>query len=290
MNVYETITEKMIKLLEQDVIPWRPSWNNSAMLGEHQNLLTSHKYRGWNAFSTAMQGYQDAFWLTYNQGDSIGCHVKKGEKGTSIINWQFNKTTNAQGEEKESAFMKHYTIFNIAQFENVSEKLQSLIAKRRGKALDFNPIEACETLVNGYSNRPKIEHREQRAYYWPTADSINMPQKESFESAEKYYATLFHELTHSTGHGTRLARIGITDRAKFASHEYSKEELIAEMGSAFLCAKSGIEASTINDAASYIKGWLKVLKGEPKMIIQAASAAQKAVDLIINKKEEKETE
>lgn len=289
-NVYDLITDRIINMLENNIILWKQPWSNSAILGEHRNLMTGHKYKGFNAFITSCQGYKDPYWITFNQCTSIGCHVRKGEKGTRIILWQFNKKENALGELKESAFMKTYTIFNVAQIDGLSDKLKALIEKNRDIPLEFSPINACENLVNGYSpgRGPTIVHKQQQAYYMPVADLVNMPVKESFSSAEKYYAILFHELAHSTGHGTRLARIGITDRSQFASHAYSKEELIAEMTSAFLCAHSGIDNTTIENSAAYIQNWLGALKGNSKMVIQAASAAQKAVDYITNKQEEKE--
>jgi antirestriction protein ArdC len=284
-KVYEVITDRIIKMLEQGTIPWKQTWSNAGGLGDHQNLVSQHQYRGINAFMTSMiaisQDYKNPYWLTYKQAMGLGGQVRKGEKGIPIVYWQFgtNKDPKTNKEEKY-AWAKYSTVFNVAQIDglDLDKILKSRILKQ--KRIDFSPIHECESIVNGYKNRPEIIHKDQRAYYLPTKDIINMPKADSFNSNENYYAVLFHEMTHSSGHGTRLARSGITDRTSFASHAYSKEELIAEMGAAFLCARTGIDSITLETSAAYISSWLKVLKGDPKLVISAASQAQKAVDHI----------
>jgi antirestriction protein ArdC len=147
---------------------------------------------------------------------------------------------------------------------------------------EFTPIECCEQIVAGYKGAPEVTHGHTKAAYRPSADEVIMPSAERFHSNEEYYSTLFHEFTHSTGHKSRLARKGIVDAdASFGDDKYGREELVAEMGAAFLCGHAGIEASTIDNSASYLAGWLKVIKGDPKLIVQAAGAAQKAADLIL---------
>ena len=136
--------------------------------------------------------------------------------------------------------------------------------------------------------RPLIEHEEQRAFYRPSDDKINMPETDSFFSDEEYYSTLFHELTHSTGHESRLNRMDSMKIAAFGSNSYSKEELCAEMGSAMLCGTCGIENETIENQSAYIKGWLSELRSDKKFLIQAAAQAQKAADFILGRKFEGE--
>jgi len=188
-----------------------------------------------------------------------------------------NKET---GETEEIPFLRYYTVFNLDQCAGIPEdKIPVLEEKTR----EFNPIEEAEKIVAGYTRRPKIEHVESRAYYRPASDLVNMPKKELFKSDAEYYSTLFHELTHSTGHETRLNRSGITDLQGFGSHSYSKEELCAEFGAAYLCGESGIVDRTIENSSAYIQGWLKRLRSDKKFLVQAAAQGQKAVDFILNK-------
>lgn len=149
----------------------------------------------------------------------------------------------------------------------------------------FSSIEEAQRIVDGMSQRPDIKTGEARAYYSPSLDYINMPRNELFHSDEEFYSTLFHELTHSTGHASRLNRAPVTKSAYFGSSDYSKEELVAEMGASFLCAEAGIVATTIDNSAAYIKGWIAALKSKDNrgLVIQAAAAAQKAADFILNR-------
>jgi antirestriction protein ArdC len=137
--------------------------------------------------------------------------------------------------------------------------------------------------VKGYTDAPTIQHWEPSAYYSPSTDLINMPRRELFESPEAYYATLFHEMTHSTGHKSRLARAGVVDPTKFGSHDYSKEELVAEMGASFLCAEAGISQATFQNSVSYLGHWLKRLKSDTKLVVMAAAEASKAAERILGK-------
>ena len=146
------------------------------------------------------------------------------------------------------------------------------------------PIENCERVAEEMPNPPRILHNGERACYIPSSDTIKMPPEKAFETSEFYYNTLFHELTHSTGHESRLERQGITEAQIFGSRNYSKEELIAEMGAAFLCGHTGIENRVIDNSASYIEGWLSSLKKDNRFVIQAAAQAQKAADYILERK------
>lgn len=280
----EVITERIIKLLEQGVIPWKKPWVEGAALGEHQNLITQHQYRGINALLTVASGFSTPYWLTYKQAQEYGGQVRKNETGTPIVFWKFGTKEDAEGNEKSWAFATHSTVFNLDQIEGL-DSIKLLAKRRKSERIKFEPIQKCEELVAKYlESGPSLDHREQRAYYRPSTDSVNMPKPESFSSVPEYYSTLFHELTHSTGHVSRLGREGITERNYFGSHNYSKEELVAEMGAAFLCAIAGIETATIDNSASYIACWLAKLKSDNRLILSAASQAQKSTDLIINGK------
>ena len=181
---------------------------------------------------------------------------------------------------------RYYTVFNLAQIDGIEDSSQA----EDLEVIDFTPITRCEEIASGMPKPPVIESKAQRAYYQPSTDVVNVPLPSSFEAAEHYYATLFHELVHSTGHESRLARPGVTGVTMFGSHDYSKEELVAEMGAAFLCGEAGIEGATIDSHAAYVGGWLKKLKDDSRLVITAAAQAQKAADLILGTTFEEETE
>jgi antirestriction protein ArdC len=150
---------------------------------------------------------------------------------------------------------------------------------------EFNTIEECERIVSGMPKAPVLTHEEQRAYYQRNADRVNMPKKDTFDTAENYYATLFHELTHATGHESRLGRMQ-EKFSHFGDTTYAKEELIAEMGASFLCNVAGIMDRTIDNSASYINSWLKALKNDRKLVVSASSKAQEAAEFILGKTKE----
>jgi len=180
--------------------------------------------------------------------------------------------------------LKYFRVFNLEQTENIEpDKLpKDSQPIDDDDLLDFDPIEACENIVDHMPSRPELEHsRESRAYYKPLSDLVHMPDKELFTSESDYYSTLFHELTHSTGHENRLNRKEIGKHAAFGSKDYGAEELTAEMGAAMLCGMSGIEQGTIENSAAYIDGWRKTIKADKKIVVIAASRAQKAADYIL---------
>ena len=281
MNTCEVVTERIIKILESGTIPWRKPWSETGTLGTHQNLISQHAYRGINAILTASMGFSTPYWLTYKQALEHGGVVKAGEKGCPIVYWAFGTDEKADGTERKWAFCKYSTVFNLDQVDGL-DSIKLIAAKRKAQRIEFKPIEQCEAVVKGYPIA--IHHREQRAYYRPDHNYVNMPKPESFNSVENYYATLFHELGHSTGHESLLNRFKGEKQFHFGSHDYSKEELIAEMTSAFLCSKTGIDGMTVSQSAAYIQSWIKVLKGDPKLVLSAASQAQKAFDLILGVK------
>lgn len=276
-KVYSLITQKIIEKLEDGIIPWHQPWAG----GKSRNLITGHKYRGINTLMTCT----DAFWMTYKQAQSIGANVKSGEKGTPIVYWSFGKNENKEtGEEKSFAFCKTYSVFNVSQIENLPDKLLQKIENETSRS-KFETILAADEVIKSYKSCPSIEHGGSRACYSPFFDKISMPEKNSFDSPEFYYSVLFHEMTHSTGHESRLNRKSLTEVAGFGSHEYSKEELVAEIGAAYLANNSGIlNPDLLNNSTAYIQSWLKKLRGDSKFVVDASQQAQKAVDLILNKK------
>jgi antirestriction protein ArdC len=279
MKVYEIITDRIMKKLEEGTVPWRKPWNASA--GLPKNLVSRKEYRGINVFLTGSQGYESPYWLTFKQAKALGGCVREGEKGTPIVYCDtFKKeVVGKDGElaEKQMSFLRYYTVFNMAQVDGVEAPASSIVER------PFNPIKECEKLVADMPHPPELKVGVGgRAFYRSSEDAVYMPRAELFVSDEEYYSTLFHELVHSTGHETRLNRRPSTEHRSFGDEAYSKEELVAEMGASFLSATAGIENATLDNSAAYIQGWLAALRDDKKMVILAAAAAQKASDYILN--------
>lgn len=279
-TVYEVVTQRIIQQLEQGVAPWQKPWNDRGAASLPKNLATGKEYRGINTWILFSTGYASPYFLTFKQALELGGNVRKGEKGYPVVFWKFgtrevqNPDTH-ETENKDSVLCRYYTVFNVAQCENLRVMPQP--------KLDFpetSPIDACESIVAGWETKPDIRHGHDKAAYYKLADYITMPDAGQFAKREEYYSTLFHELTHSTGHKTRLDRATLNDVERFGDKNYSREELVAEMGAAFLCGLSGIENATIDNSAAYLSFWLKELRENPRTIVIAAAQAQKAVDMI----------
>jgi antirestriction protein ArdC len=269
-SVYEIVTEQVIQQLESGVAPWRKPWRTLPPA----NLISKRPYRGINVFLLAFTGYGSQYWLTYRQAQALGGNVRRGEHGTKIVFWKCNtremESANGEIEERKSAFLRYYTVFNLEQ----TEGLKALL-----KLPPAFPIESAEEIVKGMPNPPAFE-QDSRAAYIPSSDTVTMPSRAAFDSQAEYYSTLFHELTHSTGHPKRLGREGIEKIQPFGSEDYSKEELVAEMGSAMLCGAAGIEQSTISNSVAYLHGWIRRLKADSRLVVSSARAAQEAADYI----------
>jgi antirestriction protein ArdC len=286
MDVYAIVTEKIISLLEQGVVPWRRPWTGS---GLPRNVVSKKPYRGINHFLLSASKYVQPYWLTMRQANELGGHVRKGEESTIIVFWKVeDRRGQAQDESdgelaeqcRRSFVLRYYRVWNVEQCElseNALEKLPSI------ETHEHDPIEAVERIVAAMPNAPAIEHAGSKAFYSSSTDRVTMPSRNLFISGEEYSATLLHELTHSTGHEKRLAREGITEAAAFGSATYSKEELIAEMGGAYLCAEAGISNAVIANQASYVAGWLKKLRDDRRLIIHSAAQAQHAADYILGR-------
>ena len=285
-DVYQIVTDQVISLLEQGKIPWQKPWRGGAA-GMPKNAISKKPYRGVNVFLLGMKaeflGYDSPYWLTYKQASELGGNVKKGEKSTLVIFWKPLEKDNPDKPDSPDRYMvlRYYNVFNVVQCENLNADRLPADAIDDTPDIDFDPIDACENVVKHFIKRPEIFHNEQRAYYSPGKDIVNLPRPETFTDEQSYYATLFHELTHSTGHERRLNRQGIADKAAFGSNTYSKEELVAEMGAAFLCGVCEIENRTIENTVAYLQGWLSKLKSDKRLIVQAAAQAQKATDYIL---------
>jgi len=239
-----------------------------------------HEYRGINVWMLLGSGFSSPYWLTYRQAQTVGGHVRMGEKGLPVVYWKFRTRDVEDGEEvieKPSVLCRQYTVFNIEQCEGLRQPAQTSDDKSQ-----VQPIEFCERVLSGWLEKPTIRHGGDYASYNKVLDLVRMPERESFESAEEFYSTLFHELVHSTGHSTRLNRSTLTDFERWGDETYSREELCAEMGAAFLAGYCGIENRTIRNSAAYLANWLDVLRHDSRMIVIAGTQAQKATDLILS--------
>jgi antirestriction protein ArdC len=272
-KVYDIVTNKIIESLESGEIPWNKPWYS----GIPTNLISKKAYRGFNPFFlnlvASMEGYTSQYWLTYKQAQKKGGQVKKGESGTLVIFWKWvNKKDKESGEIIDSfPILRYYTVFNVEQCDGVEYP--------KNPELEFTPIESAEKIISGMPKKPEIKYNGIKAYYDKNCDSITIPEQKIFKTVEGYYATLFHELAHSTGHHSRLNR---DLSGFFGSEKYSKEELIAELSSAMLCGIVGIQPEIIDNSTAYIQNWLKVLKSDSKFVISASASAQKACDFIQN--------
>ncbi len=280
-DIYQDITDRIITCLEKGVVPWKVPLRIKGSNQWPSNRLTGEPYHGVNVFMLAVTGWMGGYtsnrWLTYRQAKELGGHVCKGEKSTPIVFWkQCTKEDKDTGKDKQVPVLRRYCVFNLDQTEGIEKPIEE-----QYEPLDFQPVEAAEKIVRGYLGRPSITHRGLQACYKPRLDEIDMPPPEVFTTKEAYYATLFHELAHSTGHSKRLDRGLDTNLKPFGHPDYSREELIAEMASAFLCGHAGIEPATVENSAAYLQSWIKKLKGDKRLIIQAAGKAKKAAQWML---------
>lgn len=275
------VADRLLSLLETaELPPWRKPWKGG---GVPRNGVSGRPYTGLNRWLLMLAPYADAAFVTFNQAQSLGGSVKKGEKGWPVVFWKFPTAEEVAAGKRP--FCRYYTVFNVEQCEGLD--LSKIKGLETIEETAHEPIEACESIWNNYRSGPSLENNEQRAYYSPNFDKINMPRKETFGKVEDYYSTLFHEMTHSTGHTSRLNRDAIQS-ISYGSHEYSEEELVAEFGAAELCGMAGIEPLTLENSAAYIASWHKKLKKEPEALIRAIKAASKGVKLILGNGEEAE--
>lgn len=288
-DLYQKVTNRIIELLESGVIPWRKTWNS---YGLAKNYATNHTYTGINCLLMNNTAHPIPYFLTFKQAKKMGGSIKKGAKSEQVIFFKIlfkdakNKTISKdifnqkskQGEEvKVLKFLRYYNVFNVKDVKDIELELPILEQHEHKK------IKACEQIINKMKQPPSLISKDpNRAYYVPKDDALNMPNINQFAKAADFYAVIFHEMIHATGHKKRLAREGIMNFDRFGSTQYSKEELIAEIGASFLCAKAGITNDDImENAAAYIQGWLGKLREDNKFIFKSAAEAQKAANYIL---------
>jgi antirestriction protein ArdC len=283
IDLYTRVTNAIIADLEQGVRPWLKPWNAEHADGRITRPLRAggQPYNGINVlmlWTSAMnQNFSAPIWMTFKQAKELKGNVRKDSKGTLVVYAdRITKTeTDENGEEngRDIYFMKGYTVFNVEQIEGLPPHFYATVAPQ------IDPVKRIEAADRFFANTgADIRHGGNQAYYAPEVDYVQMPPFESFRDAESYSSTLAHEMTHWTKHPTRLNRD--FGRKKFGDEGYSREELVAEIGAAFLCCDLGITPEPRDDHAAYIFHWLSVLKEDKRAIFQAAAHAQRAVDFL----------
>lgn len=294
MDIYQTVTDRIISIIERGTIPWRKNW--SAGSGIPKNLVSKKEYRGVNIFLLSASQYSSPYWLTFAQAKSKNGTVLKGEKSSLVIFWKLPLKQGTGGTEETEAvtpvtsvtpekqfnrsapILRYYNLFNLEQCDGISAPTDP-----EETVNPFSPIEKCEQIIAGYKNRPDIHYGGNRAFYRASEDRVQMPHEHTFNTSEDFYQVLLHELSHSTGHKSRLARKEVVERNEFGADDYSSEEICADLSASMLCAVAGISNQTIEMSASYINGWLSVLRSDKKAIVVAAARAQASADHILGK-------
>lgn len=278
MTVNEIITERIIEKLKQGVAPWQQPWKVKELMP--RNLVSGKPYRGINILLLHMAHYSSPLWLTFKQAGEMGGRIKKGERAMPVIFWKKTELMDPEtGEAKTSFVLRYYSLFNVAQVEGISAQAN--------EPATVEPPTPAEQIIAGMPNRPEIKFGFARCSYSVGSDEVRMVDKAHFENEADFFSTVFHELTHSTGHASRLGRL-VKKEHSFGDEEYSKEELVAEIGASFLCGEAGIFNRTVNSSAAYLQSWLEALTNDATMIVSAAAQAQKAADYILNRKPEAE--
>lgn len=274
-SVYKMVTDRIIDQLNKGIIPWEKPW--TGIRGGAYNRVSKKPYSLLNQMLLEYSGE----YATLKQWSKLGGKVKKGSKSEFVVFWKFIQKEKEDDSGKKTVatypMLRYYRVFHISKVDGV-EPLEKPFN-------DVNPIDVAENIINKYVNREGlafIETVSNKAYYSPMEDKVVVPDKKQFANANGYYGTVFHELVHSTGHKLRLNRFTSNDDAHFGSESYSKEELVAEIGSASLMNMTGIETDkTIRNNVAYIQSWLKALQNDEKFVVSAGGKAGKAVDYII---------
>ena len=278
MDIYAEITGRIIDQMEQGIIPWERPWIGSDAAVSY---ATGKPYSLLNQMLLGEPGE----YITYKQCIQAGGYIRKGEKSRRVVFWKWLQQEDEETEEiKEIPYLRYYNVFHFNQCENIAPR--HIISSCRPVAADS----AANAIISSYLETSGVKLRHQdicRAFYRPSDDTVTLTKQSQFKNTSAYYSTVFHELVHSTGHASRLNRIDCT--AHFGSEEYSKEELVAEIGAATLVNHAGLEAAdSFRNNAAYIRSWVQVLRNDKRFIVSASGKAEKAVGLILGTSECKE--
>lgn len=282
LDVYNEVTSRIINTLEAGVIPWRKPWT-----GGNCGCISYSTGKPYSLLNHLLLGGVSGEYATFKQIQQQGGHVRRGEKAHMVVFWKPYETVDDEtGEVEKHFYLRYYSVFNLLQCENINPRWAVSVTP----ASNLQPDEAAEAVITDYISRNGVHltvTQSDRAFYQPSTDEVVVPELSQYQKVEQYYSTLFHEMIHSTGHPSRLNRI--SDVAAFGSHEYSREELCAELGAAFLVNSVGLETeASFTNSVGYVQGWLQALKNDKRLVVSAAGAAEKALSLIINRKEEGE--
>ena len=275
-DVYQEVTDRIIAQLDQGVIPWHKPW----IVSGKSCAISRNTGKPYSLLNQMILGRPGEY-ATFSQIQKEGGKIRKGAKAQMVVFWKWIEQEDEQNpdEKKKIPFLKYFNVFHIDDCEGIKPKHST-----EDKPQSLQPDAAADTIIAEYLTRSgvKLVHQEgDRAYYRPSADTVTLPLLAQFKEKAEYYGTAFHELTHSTGHSSRLNRL--TKVACFGSEEYSKEELVAEIGAAALVNHVGLEtSSSFRNNAAYVQSWLKALRNDKRLIVSAAGQAEKACSLILN--------
>lgn len=291
-DIYQQVIDRIISHLEAGVVPWQSPYFSK--VGFPRNYSTGKAYQGINVFLLGSLRYTSPYFLTFIQAKEMGGHVRKGERGSFVVKYgTYQKDEDGTPTDEDTPtrrYLKAYTVFHSSQIDGIEfpepQNLPELTVTER--------TDHARDIVAGMPSAPQILDGEATPCYRPGTDSVHMPAQRYFQSEEVYYSTLFHELCHSTGHASRLARKsllenkGINAAGDTAIKTYAEEELVAEMGASFLCGHAGIITDDLANSAAYLQSWINALKSKDAKgwIIRAASHAQKAADCILGLQKE----
>ncbi len=277
-DIYSQINDRILAALEQGFIPWKRPWTGRLPT----NYDSDKEYRGVNILTLGIaemvQGFSSPYWMTFRQANKHGGHIRKGEKATYIVfsDKKIREVEKEDGSKEQKIYhlVRSFPVFNWEQTTGVPRKETALALDP-----DRDLIEVCNSIISRMPDPPTYRESGNAAYYQPCEDLVNLPPIDTFKTTAGYVATKFHEYAHSTGHESRLDRPGIMAVA-FGGEDYSFEELVAELTSAYMCARNGID-NTIQNSASYIQHWLKALRDDKTVLMKASGKAMAAVEYIL---------
>ena len=283
-DLFAEVTQRIVDQLETGTIPWHKPWS-----GGNACAISHVTGKPYSLLNHMLLGGRTGEYLTFKQCSDEGGSIKKGEKASMIVFWKILEDTDQEtGEIIKTPFLRYYRVFHIDQCEGIAPRFD----KQGDPGSQLKPDEKADGIITEYVKRSGVKfHCEHsaRAFYSPAMDAITIPMLRQFRELPEFYSTAFHEMTHSTGHQSRLNRL--TQNAAFGGDEYSKEELVAELGSSFLLNYTGIETpGSFQNNAAYIAGWLKALKDDKRLIISAAGKAEQAVKYILGEQEAEDDE
>ena len=290
-NAYQMVTDRIINLMQQGIIPWRKPWNFGAIDDGQEMAISYTSRRAYSLLNQWLLG-EPGEYLTFNQIKERGGMVKKGAKARMVVFFKqqsYKERDPETGEEKLHTYplLKWYNVFHIKDTEGIASKIPVVTETAQPEApAGPEAIAAAEVIIAAYVVREQLKFQNDKpsgsAYYSQSEDKVVVPMLSQYDIAAEYYSTTFHELTHSTLKASRCNREGENTRAFFGNADYSREEPVAEMGAAMLVSHSGIDnSSAFRNSVAYIQNWMQALKNDPKMIVWAASRAEKAARYII---------